>query len=332
MLTTPPLTYVAFPDADGRDASFYLAAEEYLARETDADECFFMWQVPPSVVFGRNQLIEAEVNVDYCRRHHIRLCRRKSGGGCIYADKGNVMFSYVCRNENVAETFARCLRGVADALRALGVAAEISGRNDILIEGRKVSGTAFYLLPGHSIVHGTMLYDTDMRHMAGSLSPSTDKLKSNGVESVRQRVALLKDYIDIDLEAFKEHMRRHLCARTMTLTDADVSRIEQIELEYRSPGFLYDANPPYTVIRRRYIDGCGTIEARLVVKRGRIHAVDFTGDFFALADLAPLRAALAGCRLQPAALEAAMAATPPGNYIRNLTAPDLANLLIQDFP
>ena len=139
------MIYIALPETDTiRRLSFYLATEEHVARHMDLDEAFFMWQVNPSVIFGRNQLIENEVNIDYCRSHNIETYRRKSGGGCVYADRSNVMFSYVTKDENVSLTFNRYVNLVALVLCRLGIDARATGRNDILIDGRKVSGNAFY--------------------------------------------------------------------------------------------------------------------------------------------------------------------------------------------
>ena len=139
--------------------------EEYAARIIGDDDIFFMWQVNPTVIFGRNQLIENEVNIPYCREHGIATYRRKSGGGCVFADMSNIMMSYITRSDNVEFTYRRYTHAVVDVLRKLGLNASDNGRNDILIDGLKVSGNAFYHLPGRSIVHGTMLFDTDMAHM-----------------------------------------------------------------------------------------------------------------------------------------------------------------------
>lgn len=148
--------------------------EEFVARNINtADDCFFMWQVEPSVIFGRNQLIENEVNIEYCRQNDIKTYRRKSGGGCVYADMNNIMFSYITQSENVSLTFDRYINMVAEMLRSLHIPAEATGRNDIMIHGRKVSGNAFYHIPHHSIVHGTMLYDTNMQNMVATLTHPT---------------------------------------------------------------------------------------------------------------------------------------------------------------
>lgn len=198
------MKYIALPFKETRRLSFYLAMEEFVARHVDVPDCFFMWQVEPSVIFGRNQLMEAEVNLNYCQRHNIQIYRRKSGGGCVYADRNNLMFSYITTEENVNFTFNRYIMMVVHMLQRLGVDARASGRNDVMVGDRKVSGNAFYKLPGRSIVHGTMLYDTDMLNMVGAITPTDAKLLSKGVQSVRQRVCLLKDYISLTLGEFRQ--------------------------------------------------------------------------------------------------------------------------------
>ena len=188
------MKYLSLPDPHAtRILPFYLAMEEYAARIIGEDDIFFMWQVEPTVIFGRNQLIDSEVNVDYCREHGIAFYRRRSGGGCVYADRDNIMFSYITRSDEVQTTFSAYTTAVAAMLRGLGLNATASNRNDVLIEGRKVSGNAFYHIPGRSIVHGTMLFDTDMEHMLHAITPSRDKLTSKGVQSVRSRITTLSE-------------------------------------------------------------------------------------------------------------------------------------------
>ena len=295
------MVYIALPDtptpqsfdlspSDGgtgqcRRLSFYLAMEEWVARHIDEEDCFFMWQVNPTVIFGRNQLIENEVNVDYCRQHNIDMQRRKSGGGCVYADRSNVMFSYITKDDNVNLTFNRYINMVVLMLCKLGIDARANGRNDIMIGNRKVSGNAFYHVPGRSIVHGTMLYDTNMRNMVAAITPSDEKLISKGVKSVRQHVALLKDYTDISLEDFKKYVRYSLCDRETRLTRDDVKAIEEIEQQYRSEQFIYGKNPACAVTRKTRIEGVGELEARMELRNGKIRQINLLGDYFLVGDL-----------------------------------------------
>lgn len=218
--------------------SFYLAMEEYVARHLDETDAFFMWQVQPSVIFGRNQVMENEVNVDYCRQHGIEMYRRKSGGGCVYADLGNVMLSFVTKDEYVNLAFNRFINMIVLVLRKLGIEATSTAHNDVLVNGKKVSGTACYHLTGCSIVHGTLLYDTDMEHMLSAITPGPEKLQKKGIQSVRQRITLLKEYIPQSLDELKTLIREMLCNGERRLTEDDVAGIEQIEQTYLKEEFI----------------------------------------------------------------------------------------------
>ena len=231
------MKYIALPIRETRRLSFYLAMEEYVARQfQEEDDYFFMWQVEPSVIFGRNQVLENEVNVPYCREHGIKLYRRKSGGGCVYADMDNLMLSYITAEENVNFAFNRFVKLV---LRKLGIAATGTSHNDIMIGDKKVCGTACYHLGGRSIVHSTMLYDTNMAHMLNAITPSQEKLQKKGIESVRQRITLLKDYTTIgSVEALKSLIRETLCVGEFLLTAKDVAAIEAIEATYLKEEFI----------------------------------------------------------------------------------------------
>ncbi len=233
------MKYVALPFQEPRRLSFYLAMEEFVARHTDEPDAFFMWQVEPSVIFGRNQVLENEVNVAYCREHGISLYRRKSGGGCVYADMDNLMLSFVTSEENVNFAFNRFVNMVLLVLRKLGIAATGTSHNDIMIGDRKVCGTACYHLEGRSIVHSTMLFDTNMEHMLHAITPSREKLEKKGIESVRQRITLLKDYTALDsVEALKALIRETLCEGERMLTASEVAGIEAIEATYLKEEFI----------------------------------------------------------------------------------------------
>ena len=233
------MKYVALPFQEPRRLSFYLAMEEFVARHTDEPDAFFMWQVEPSVIFGRNQVLENEVNVAYCREHGISLYRRKSGGGCVYADMDNLMLSFVTSEENVNFAFNRFVNMVLLVLRKLGIAATGTSHNDIMIGDRKVCGTACYHLEGRCIVHSTMLFDTNMDHMLNAITPSKEKLAKKGIESVRQRITLLKDYTTLDsVEALKALIRETLCEGERLLTASEVAGIEAIEATYLKEEFI----------------------------------------------------------------------------------------------
>ena len=233
------MKYIALPTNEIRQLSFYLAMEEYVARHISEPDCFFMWQVAPTVIFGRNQVVENEVNLVYCRDHDIRVVQRKSGGGCVYADMDNLMLSMVTDGDNVGFTFNRFVTMIQLALHKIGVSATSTAHNDIMIGDRKVCGTAFYQLPGRSIVHSTMLYDTNMQHMLNAITPSAEKLEKKGIQSVRQRITLLKDHTRLGLDEIKQTIRDTLCDGELMLTEEQVAGIKEIEQSYLKQDFIH---------------------------------------------------------------------------------------------
>ena len=220
---------IVLPDEKERSLAFYLAMEEFVAGHVEGDS-FFVWRVSPTVIIGRNQDLEAEVNLEYCRKHGVKVVRRKSGGGCVYSDMNNIMISYVSRRGDVSTVFERYLSELTACLHSLGLNAEKSGRNDILVEGRKVSGNAFHQLPDRSIVHGTLLYDTDFVALEEAIRPPVEKLKRHGVASVRQRVENLNSFLDPamipSVEALAEYLVGYFCEGETMLTDEQIGRIE----------------------------------------------------------------------------------------------------------
>lgn len=241
------MKYILLPETigEGRQerlselgVAFYLAMEEYVAQHLAEEECFFMWQVEPSVVFGRNQVVENEVNMDYCRQHGIHMYRRKSGGGCVYADSDNVMLSYVSKGDSVGLAFNRFIQMVLLVLRRMGVEAVGTQHNDVLIGDKKVCGTACLHLDGCNIVHSTLLYSTNMDHMLQAITPSREKLESKGIQSVRQRITLLKDHVSLSLEEVKTLIRQTLCDGELTLTERQVDEIEHAAQAYLLKDFI----------------------------------------------------------------------------------------------
>lgn len=226
---------IVLQDKKERSLTFYLAMEDYVAK-TMEDEAFFVWRVAPTVIIGRNQDLEAEVNMEFCRKHDVRVVRRKSGGGCVYSDSGNVMVSYISRRGDVSEIFERYLDALTGCLRSAGVEAEKSGRNDILVKGRKVSGNAFHQLPDRSIVHGTLLYDTDFDALEEAIRPPVEKLERHGVASVRQRVENLKAFLDPSVipsvDALENAVVRYFCDGEVILSEDDIARIEDMASGY----------------------------------------------------------------------------------------------------
>lgn len=172
----------------------------------------FTWIVSPTVIYGHHQSAEVEVNEAYCREHGIAVVQRKSGGGCVYADRGNLMLSFVTPDTHSEQVFADFLTLVAQALQASGLQAVMTSHNDILVGDRKVSGWACYTCPTGTIVHGTMLYDVRLEALTKAITPTKEKLAKHGVASVRQRVANIKELTNVfeDIQELRAYLENAL--------------------------------------------------------------------------------------------------------------------------
>lgn len=221
----------------GRRLVFWLALEEWAVQ--NAPDSLFVWSVDPTVIFGRNQDMEAEVNVPYCLEKGISMYRRKSGGGCVYADGGNLMISYITSCPDVNTAFDVYLSRLADALRGLGLNAVRTEHNDVLVDGRKVSGNACFATPAGCIVHGTLLYDTDFTEMERAITPSKEKLESKGIKSVRQRVANLKELgIEMGFDELATKVVDYFCDDVQMLGAAQMYEVQDIEMTYFDENFI----------------------------------------------------------------------------------------------
>lgn len=194
----------------------HLPLEDYLALEAEmvktiAEPTLFTWIVEPTVIYGRHQLREQEVNEAYCASHGVRVVQRQSGGGCVYADRGNLMVSFVSPSTHSQEVFDAFLALLSGALRDLGYDAVTTAHNDVLVAGRKVSGTACYTTPTGTVVHASMLYDVNLDALEQAITPSEAKLAKHAVSSVRQRVRNLRDIRDLgDIESFRAELEKEL--------------------------------------------------------------------------------------------------------------------------
>ena len=324
------MKYILLPKPDTiHQLPFYFAVEEYVARHYTDDDYFIGWRVNPTVMLGRNQLIDNEVNTDYCKEHKIDIFRRKSGGGCIYADKGCIQFSYISRATNANEAFAQYMQRMADLLKGLKIDAQLSGRNDILIDGTKVSGCAFYQLSNRSVLHNSLLFDTQLDHLSNALTPAKEKLQSKGVASVRQRVTNVATYTQLDILAFMDYVRQEMCGtEVLELTEEDMKEVAEIEKELASDDFVYGKNPKYSLIRKHRFEGVGTLEAHIELKNNIIGSINIVGDYFLLGDIDhDFLSLLKGCEFTREAVEERLEDIDLSTIIRGLKLRQFLRLL-----
>lgn len=265
---------------------FYFALEEYVLNELlkDDETYFFTWEIH-GVVIGKNQVIENEVNLEFLKENHIDVYRRPTGGGCVYADDQNTMFSIVTKRKNSQFSFKTYLSKIIEAMAILGIELTFSGRNDLLFEGKKISGNAFLQNKNGMLMHGTFLYNCDLETMVRAITPSDEKLVSKGISSVRSRVTNLKPYLDGMSQAeLIRHFENVLTVKTYELSDKEVKKINKMAEKYEKKSWIYQVQPAYTKQLVKRIGG-GLFEIALDLRHGKIKDMHIKGDFFDIKDL-----------------------------------------------
>ncbi len=327
------MRYLHSPSNDPR---WNLALEQYIFDYCDRSHGYLLlWQNHNTIVVGKYQNTVGEINNEYVREHGITVVRRLSGGGTVYHDMGNLNFTFIVdANEAERINFRMFCEPIVRTLASFGVTAEISGRNDITVDGKKFSGNAQYLREGRVMHHGTILFDSDSSVIVGALQVDREKLAQKGVKSVSSRVTNLIDYLPAGttLEDFKarlvEELGKSEPMETMTLDEAALARIGEIREErYDTWEWNYGRSPGYTDYRRRRIDGVGLVEISMEVRGETVREIQFFGDFFENSDVTALAELLKGCRCRREDLLALLGENDPGAYIRNLTAEALAELI-----
>ena len=311
-----------------------MAFDEFCLEQLKADEpVFYLWQNRPSVIIGLNQSAYAEVNLPYLREKGIVLARRVTGGGAVYHDLQNLNYTITGRIRDLETDYPAYVETMARALRELGVPAELSGRNDILVEGRKCSGYAKRVSKDRLMIHGTLMYDVDIDTLTQVLDTPGSKLSAAGVSSVRSRVANLKAYLpQFDgIKAFQAALQALLAGNDgeIVLTDEQIAQIEaDADTKYRTWEWIYGHSPVAAFqVRRKF--ACGNIEASFSLKAGCIDNLRVSGDF--LGNLPPdrLAAALQGIPFTNDAIISALQHFPVAESFDHLTPEELAAFLLE---
>ncbi|MDD4701308.1 MAG: lipoate--protein ligase [Desulfovibrio sp.] len=318
------------------DPAFNLALEEVLLQALPAGHSgyFLLWQNGPSVIVGRHQCTADEVNADFIRRENLPVVRRMTGGGAVYHDTGNLNFSFIEHaNGRDRVDFRRYLAPVCAALADLGVQAQISGRNDIEVGGRKISGSGQMLRRGKVLHHGTLLIDVNFERLVEALNVDPEKMRSKGVASVRSRVGNISEFwrSGSDIAALTAALVRHCAGRPGTLDDAVMAEAHTLADEkYRLWSWNYGAMPNFTERKRQRFDW-GTVELRLDVKSGHIAACKILGDFFCNAGegIQELEQSLAGLSREPARLEEALGQADMTRYFSGCDAAVMTQFFTQ---
>lgn len=323
-------------DLTGTDAAFNLAAEQYVFDSLPRSCGYFMlWQNRSAVIIGKYQNTLAEIDLPYVREQGIQVVRRLSGGGAVYHDLGNLNFTFILDAGDTESLDLRlfCLP-VVRALGELGVRAELNGRNDITIDGKKFSGNSQYMRGGRIMHHGTILFDSDLSVVERALHADPAKIRAKGLKSVRSRVTNVRPYLgrDVSLAEFRRLLRESILrdnpGERYDFTAEDLNAIETLRRErYDSWDWNFGASPECTLLRKDRFEGCGTVEAHIDLEHGRIRRVRFFGDFFSAEEPDALSARLLGCRPERGELSEALAGVDADRFFLGLSNEGLLSLL-----
>ena len=319
------------------DPYFNMAVEEYLLYELELSEHYLtLWQNRPTVVVGRNQNTWDEVNLEFIKEHNVAVVRRLTGGGAVYHDQGNLNFTFIFKNQKKCNyDFARFMSPVVDALKRLGLPATIDGRNDITINGKKVSGNSQYRRKDRVIHHGTLLFDVNLDNLEKSLKVSRDKLSKRGVSSVRSRVINIRELLSSppEMDEFKGLIKEALMLAfgggqgDYCLITADLRRIEELKRDkYKSWNWNFGASPSYNIKKSERFPW-GKLDILLDVRDGEIAGCKIYGDFFGREDLSLLEKALENVPFQKDGIKKALQSVEPENYIPGLSREVFCRLL-----
>ena len=321
------------------DPSRNLALEQFVFDSLDRGHSYFMlWQNHNAIIVGKHQNTLEEINAAFVKEKGISVVRRLSGGGAVYHDLGNLNFTFVTGlDKQGGIDFAVFCEPIKNALLSFGVPVEISGRNDMTVDGKKFSGNAQYIKEGRVMHHGTILYDSDMSILSQALRPGTDKIESKGVKSARSRVTNIRPYMKTDLSvtgfwaALKDFMVTAFNMGELALTPVQNAAVEELkERVYSRWSWNYGRSPPYTLRKARRVEGCGKIEILLDLgKEGVINNAAFYGDFFGNREPAELADLLKGRHLEHGELKEALKGADISQYFHALDTGAFLALLLE---
>jgi len=326
---------LSYLDLTTTDPAWNLAVEEYVFETLPRDRMYVMlWQNDNAIIIGKHQNTLAEINDDFVRKNHIRVVRRLSGGGAVYHDMGNLNYTIIADGDGALD-FRRFCGIVLDALARVGVRGEINGRNDMTIDGKKFSGNAQYARQGRVMHHGTILFDSDSSVLASALQVDEEKIKAKGVKSVRSRVTNVRPHLpkDMPLKQFKKVLLGSILTQfpgeEYVFTPEDLAEIEKLKARYEDWDWNYGRSPACDLVRKKRIEGCGTVEAYLTVDQGRIRQLQFRGDFFSAREPEILASRLIGLPLERQTLAAALLTENVGSFFMGLEREALLDILCE---
>ena len=323
-----------FIESKSKDPYYNLALEEYAFNELGPEhDVFMLWQNSNTIVIGKNQNATEEINADFVEAKGIKVARRLSGGGAGYHDQGNLNVTFIAKSDGSLDyDFKGFVQPIIDALGELGVKAEFQGRNDIAIQGKKISGNSQYVKAGRIMHHGCIMLDSDVEKVEGALKVKAAKFKSKSVKSVRSRITTINQEADrrISMEEFKEAIKARVFAgeevEEYKLTASEETKVKKLaEEKYSTWQWNYGNFPNYSIKREEKFDA-GLVTLQMEVTKGKIDAIKISGDFFGDGDISDLENSLIGLIINERR-EEHLAELEIEKYMRGILPEDLAGMI-----
>ncbi|MEL3973364.1 lipoate--protein ligase [Rossellomorea oryzaecorticis] len=317
------------------DPRINLAIEEYALKNLDVNESYLLFYInEPSIIIGKNQNTIEEINTDYVEKEGLYVVRRLSGGGAVYHDLGNLNFSFITKDDGESfHNFQKFTEPVVKALNKLGVNAELSGRNDLLAEGRKISGNAQFSTKGRMFSHGTLLFDSEMENVVSALKVKKDKIESKGIKSIRSRVANISEFLPekMTIEEFRSTLLDYIFdgshVEEYVLTEEDWANIHELSKErYQNWEWNYGKSPKFN-LQHSHRFPVGQIDVRLEVNKGSIENCKIYGDFFGVGNVEDVENKLTGTRYECKEIAQALESVDIQHYFGNITKEEFVDLV-----
>ncbi len=318
------------------DPYLNIALDEYCLRNFNHGQDYLLFYInAPSIIIGRNQNTLEEINDEYVKENGIKVVRRISGGGAVYHDLNNLNFSFQTDYDRKSlNNFRKFTKPVIKVLNKMGVEAELKGRNDIVVNDKKISGNAQYSNSKRMLSHGTLLFDTDMNEVTNALNVKMSKIESKGHKSVRSRVGNIIDYLNepMDVTAFRAKLLEGLYENqepfeTYHLTEDEWKEVHQLKEEkFATWEWNFGKSPKFNVKRTRRFP-IGEIDLRIDVEGGQIKNIKIYGDFFGSVPVKALEKQLIGSRYKHDELEKLLQSIEIKKYFGDLPKNDFLELV-----
>lgn len=325
------MLYINTKNNTKNQCSFYFGLEEFLIKDFDYNkDIFLLWSVEPTVMMGRHQITDLEINANFVKDNDIKIVRRNSGGGAVFTDPGCLQFSFITDKQNHSNIFIKHAQHIIDNVKKLGIDATFTGRNDILSDGLKFSGNAEYIYKDRMVIHGTILFDTNFENLVGSLNPDLVKLTSKAITSVKSRVVNIGTKTDLSLDEFYDFLVENISSEVIDYESLDVDLINRYASKFNTHEWNYGRNPEFEIVKKQKFQS-GNYKVELSIKKEVVKSIRISGDFFTLKELEEFESNFIGIEYSYEAFLKVLKLVPIKDYIHKMRTSHFLELVFGEY-